>query len=165
MDISTINKILHKITQGKFKIHEKDSFDSYIDKIKNNSKLIFYFFIKTDEDVFNSRNKLRNVLEELKIDTLKTYNILLVFTELATNIVKHAVEGYASVYLNDDGLYMIFIDKGKGINLEKIPFITLSNYSTIEGSLGFGFNICIELCNSIDMYTSSNGTSIIAFMK
>jgi len=165
MNIEKVNKILSKITKGKFKIHDKVSFDKYFDKIRNSSKLIFSFSIKTDEDVYNFRHKLREILVNFNFDEKKNYDILLVFTELATNIVKHAIEGVVYIYSSDGGLYMVFIDKGKGIDIKNIPFITLSNYSTFEGSLGFGFNICIELSNYIDMYTSNEGTSIIVFIK
>ncbi|MFN3478065.1 MAG: ATP-binding protein, partial [bacterium] len=101
----------------------------------------------------------------LDIDSKKIYNILLVFTEFSTNMLKHARGGIFLVYIISDGIYMVFNDAGEGIDIEKIPYIALSNYSTAEDSLGFGFSICIHLCNSIGIATDKKGTSILVFFE
>ncbi|MFN3996064.1 MAG: ATP-binding protein, partial [bacterium] len=125
------------------------------------------FRIITDEDIYSVRHKLQEFLVNniSDIDPKKIYNILLVFTEFSTNMLKHAKGGIFLVHILSNGIYMIFNDRGEGIDIEKIPYIALSNYSTAEDSLGFGFSICIHLCNSIGIATDKEGTSILAFFE
>lgn len=167
MDIKSINELLLKTTKGKFKLYEEEELKTIVENIKKFAEPLLSISILDKEDVYNVRQKLREILLSYlpNIEDKKMYSILLVFTEFATNMVKHAGGGSFSIYNLKEGIYMFFEDKGKGISIEKVPYITLANYSTIEGSLGFGFSICIQLCDLIQMKTNSYGTSILAFIK
>lgn len=167
MDIKTVKEMLLKITNGKFRLYNRDEFNENIVMIKNETIDSISFNIEKDIDVYQARGKVENFVKQKlnNIDDQKLYNILLIFTELATNMIKHANSGTAEVLIKDRDLYMIFIDKGNGISLDRIPYIALSSYSSVEDSLGFGFTICIALSDSIVMQTSSEGTNIIVNIK
>ncbi|MCS7243185.1 MAG: ATP-binding protein [Candidatus Calescibacterium sp.] len=167
MDIKTVNDLLLKATKGKFKLYDREKFEQRVSDIKSLSNSFFSFFVGMEEDIYNVRHEVEKIIKNRfpNIDQKKLYNILLVFTELSTNMIKHACNGYFEIYLDHNDIYMLFKDSGAGISIDRIPYITLSNYSRLEDSLGFGFNICIELSDSIEMETSQDGTNIIVLMR
>ncbi|MCS7165345.1 MAG: ATP-binding protein [Candidatus Calescibacterium sp.] len=167
MDIKYVKELLFNLTKGKFMLFTKEEFKSKISYLRQKANLSFYFDIRKDEDIYNTRHEVEKIIKDnfQNIDELKVYHILLVFTELSTNIIKHAINGSFEIYIFNEGVYMAFRDSGPGISIDKIPYITLPNYSRLEDSLGFGFNICIELSHSIEMETSSEGTNIIVYME
>lgn len=166
MDIKSVRELLIKATNGKFKISDRESFEKNLDNIKIHSSSSYIFEINEDKDIFNIRHNLQELIKNnFQIEEKKIYNILLVFTELATNIIKHAIKGVVEVYISNQGIYMVFRDQGNGIDIEKIPYIALSNYSSLEDSLGFGFTICINICDLIDMETSKEGTNILVYIR
>lgn len=166
MDIKSVRELLIKATGGKFRLSDKESFEKNVEKVKLSASDFYVFEINEDKDIFNIRHKLQELIKKsFQIEEKKLYNILLVFTELATNIIKHAIKGVVEVYISKEGIYILFRDQGEGIDIEKIPYIALSNYSSMEDSLGFGFTICINMCDFIDMETSKEGTNILVYIR
>lgn len=167
MDIKIVNELLLRATEGKLLLNTKEEIQKVIQDLRKKSLQCFSHNILNDEDIYFVRHKFEDFLRDNvpALNPKKLYDILLVFTEFSTNMLKHAKNGVFISYILSNGIYMIFIDKGEGIDIEKIPYIALSNYSTAEGSLGFGFSICIHLCNSIVIATDKKGTSIVAFFE
>lgn len=167
MDIKMVNELLLRATKGKLCLNTKEEIQKIIQDLEKKSLQYFSYNIFNDEDIYFVRHKFEKFLIENfpGINPKKIYDILLVFTEFSTNMLKHAKGGIFIAYILSNGIYMVFNDSGEGIDIEKIPYIALSNYSTAEGSLGFGFSICIHLCNSIGIATDEKGTSIIAFFE
>ncbi len=168
MEKNVIKEMLLNFTNGKMVLLEKNDFWQIVDKVRSKSTASKNASITSEKDVYDVRHELQNFIsqkiEKIK-DKINVYNILLVFTEFSTNMIKHALGGDFYSYFTDNEFYMLFKDKGKGINLDKIPYMILSNYSSLEDSLGFGFTICLKLSDSIWIETSQEGTSILVLLK
>ena len=169
-NLKLIKEIIYKLTEGKIELVR---YDEYI-QIKHNlisqssSLVVIKENILKDFDVSYSRSNLEKILiniEKLKNNPKKIYHLLLVFSELATNMIKHAKGGTFTLNIYPNLILMEFNDEGSGINLDKIPYVTLTTYSSKEDSLGYGFNICSTLANKIYINTSEKGTNILVIFN
>jgi len=169
-NLKLIKEIIYKLTEGKIELVR---YDEYI-QIKHNlisqssSLVVIKENILKDFDVSYSRSNLEKILiniEKLKNNPKKIYHLLLVFSELATNMIKHANGGTFTLNIYPNLILMEFNDEGSGINLDKIPYVTLTTYSSKEDSLGYGFNICSTLANKIYINTSEKGTNILVIFN
>ncbi len=169
-NIKLIKETIYKLTEGKIELVR---YDEYIE-IKHNlinqnpSLVIIKENISKNLDVPTVRANLEKIIsniEHFKNNYKKIYNILLVFSELATNMIKHANGGTFSLNVFPNTIIMEFNDNGKGINLDKIPYVTLTTYSSKEDSLGYGFSICSALANKIYINTSEKGTNVLVIFN
>ncbi|MCX7870785.1 MAG: ATP-binding protein [bacterium] len=169
-NIKLIKEIIYKLTEGKIELVRYDEYIEIKHNLinKNPSLVVIKENISKDFDVPYVRANLEKIIsniEHLKNNPQKIYNILLVFTELATNMIKHANGGIFSINVFPNIIVMEFNDDGKGINLDKIPYVTLTTYSSKEDSLGYGFSICSALANKIYINTSEKGTNILVIFN
>lgn len=169
-NIKLIKEIIYKLTEGKIELVRYDEYIEIKHNLinKNPSLVVIKENISKDFDVPYVRANLEKIIsniEHLKNNPQKIYNILLVFTELATNMIKHANGGIFSINVFPNIIIMEFNDDGKGINLDKIPYVTLTTYSSKEDSLGYGFSICSALANKIYINTSEKGTNILVIFN
>ncbi|MGB9638583.1 MAG: ATP-binding protein [bacterium] len=170
VNMKLIKELIYKLTEGKIELVKYDEYIEIKHTIINQNQLLIFIKenIVKDFDIPYIRSNLEKVLnniELLKNNTQKIYNILLIFTELATNMIKHANGGIFIINIFNKIILMEFNDDGKGINLEKIPYVTLTNYSSKEDSLGYGFSICSALANKIYINTSEKGTNILVIFN
>lgn len=169
-NIKLIKELIYKLTEGKIELVRYNEYIKIKNTIINQNQLLVFIKenISKDFDIPYIRSNLEKVLsniEHLKNNLQKTYNLLLIFTELATNMIKHANGGIFTINIFNKIILMEFNDDGKGINLEKIPYVTLTNYSSKEDSLGYGFSICSALANKIYINTSEKGTNILVIFN
>lgn len=169
-NIKLIKEIIYKLTEGKIELVRYDEYIEIKHNLinKNPSLVVIKENVSKDFDVPYVRANLEKIIsniEHLKNNPQKIYNILLVFTELATNMIKHANGGIFSINVFPNIIVMEFNDDGKGINLDKIPYVTLTTYSSKEDSLGYGFSICSALANKIYINTSEKGTNILVIFN
>ncbi len=169
-NMKLIKEIIYKLTEGKIEIVRYDEYIEIKHNLthKNPLLVIIKESIYQDFDVPYIRANLEKIIsniEHLKNNPQKIYNILLVFSELATNMIKHATGGIFSINIFPNIIVMEFNDNGKGINLDKIPYVTLTTYSSKEDSLGYGFSICSTLANKIYINTSEKGTNILVIFN
>ena len=169
-NIKLIKEIIYKLTEGKIELVRYDEYIEIKHNLinKNPSLVVIKENISKYFDVPYVRANLEKIIsniEHLKNNPQKIYNILLVFTELATNMIKHANGGIFSINVFPNIIVMEFNDDGKGINLDKIPYVTLTTYSSKEDSLGYGFSICSALANKIYINTSEKGTNILVIFN
>ena len=166
LNIKIIKEIIYKLTEGKIELVKDEEYSEIKEDIffKNVTLITIKEQISKDIDIPTVRSNLEKILsniELIKENKQKIYSILLIFSELATNMIKHANGGIFSMYVMSNSVIMEFNDEGPGINLEKIPYVTLTYYSSKEDSLGYGFSICSALADKIYINTSEKGTNIL----
>ncbi len=120
-------------------------------------------------EIFNIKNriehqiiisKITKILNDLKVKNKDT--VIIIVSELATNILKYANKGKIKFEINKDIVTIIAIDNGPGI---KDIDLALKEGFTSGKSLGLGLPSVKRLSHKMDIETSSKGTKIIVKLK
>lgn len=117
--------------------------------------------IECDEDVIVARQKIRLLAKEMGFSTLDETRLVTAVSELARNIVVHAVEGTVNASTVDggrSGVKVVFEDHGPGI--PDVERAMEEGFSTV-GSLGLGLQGAKRLVDEFRIEsTPGNGTTI-----
>ncbi|AVX30200.1 HDIG domain-containing protein [Carboxydocella thermautotrophica] len=108
-----------------------------------------------------SRQLFSDWLGELGLDQVYQQTYQLVFSELVSNMLKHAEKGTIQWGRNSAGeIVLIANDQGQGFVLEKLPqSIMVSGFST-KKSLGWGLPFILEHCRQLVIAKTESGTFI-----
>ncbi|HOM70982.1 MAG TPA: ATP-binding protein [Armatimonadota bacterium] len=83
-------------------------------------------------------------------------------TEAASNAIKHAGKGIASVHIRDNKIFFAVSDNGPGIQELNLPSVALvMGYSTV-GTGGMGYKLMIASADKVYLATGENGTIVAA---
>ncbi|XJZ27002.1 HD domain-containing phosphohydrolase [Bacillota bacterium Lsc_1132] len=148
-------EVINTLSDGKILLHS--SKESLADQLGGR---LYEMSIYNKSDVPKSRELTKRAMEQFptKISSMK---VQIAVTEAATNILKHATRGKLSIYQKKSMLQFLISDKGSGIPLHEIPkTVLISGYSS-KRSLGQGFKIITSFSDRVQIYTSSEGTSIL----
>lgn len=88
-------------------------------------------------------------------------NLVLAFSEAATNTLKHAGGGTYRVARSGDDVQIILSDTGPGIDFRHLPRATLTAGWSGAQSLGMGFTLMLELSDRLLLHTDSRGTTLV----
>jgi two-component system sensor histidine kinase EvgS len=120
--------------------------------------------VQFESDVVRARNLASMLAQEIKFDKTSSIRIGTAVSELCRNIIEHAKGGTIEFYLakkpENDGLVIIFRDKGPGIkHLEEIKNGT---FKSLRG-MGVGLAGSQRLMDDFDIVTAAGqGTEITA---
>ncbi len=114
------------------------------------------------EDVIVARQKVRELMNEMKFSLLDQTRVVTAVSELSRNIIVHAGKGAMTIIKYDEqgrrGFRCIFEDKGPGIS--DIDLAMREGYSTTN-SLGLGLSGSKKLCRNFSIESSpGRGTKI-----
>lgn len=88
-------------------------------------------------------------------------NLILAFSEAATNMLKHARGGTFRVERDGDCVRLVLSDNGPGIDFRHLPKATLTpGYSSTQ-TLGMGFTLMLELSDRLLLCTDPGGTTLV----
>ncbi|MET3683606.1 anti-sigma regulatory factor (Ser/Thr protein kinase) [Alkalibacillus flavidus] len=122
-------------------------------------------YIYEHHDITLCRQKVAKSLEAFQLSDQEKQGWLLVVSEIATNVLKHAKSGHMMVVKDDDEIKVVIEDDGDGFNLKNLPnLILLSGFST-HRSLGQGFTLVMKIVDRFYLYTTPYGSSIILSKK
>jgi len=108
------------------------------------------------------RASVRAVLRREFPGLATTDQLLLAASEALTNALKHAGGGTLEIRKMDSRVQIVVTDDGRGIDFATLPRATLvSGYSTMNASLGVGFTIMLEVCDSVLLCTGQQGTTVV----
>jgi len=101
----------------------------------------------------------------LRQPLLRLHVLLLACTEALTNALKHAGGGEFELRRIGSRAQCVIRDRGRGIDFDRLPKATLvPGYSTMTGSLGAGFTVMLEVCDSVLLSTGAHGTIVVLQM-
>lgn len=106
------------------------------------------------EDVGAARRAAARLVQLGAIDTGQAE---LITTELATNVLRHGDGGYLLLRPDGDGLEIIAVDAGPGINDRPRP-----DPPRWSAGLGAGLATVTRLATTTDVYSSPAGTTVLA---
>mgnify|MGYP002655652157 CR=1 FL=1 len=147
--------VINTISEGKIRLlTSKTVLESQL------GTLIDEMSIQNSSDVPKSRDFSKRIIEDFHVE-MATMKILVAVSETASNIVKHATAGNFTIYRKDKKLQFLFTDRGSGIPLHELPkAILISGYSS-KRSLGRGFKLIANYSDGLQIYSCSEGTSIL----
>lgn len=110
------------------------------------------------------RTRVGEVAAQCELPKEQTQDLVTAASECAMNAAVHAGGGTAKVYGDvTAGVVQVWIeDKGKGIDLSRLPRATLeAGFSTGGAGIGHGFSLMISCCKCIYVLTGEDGTTIV----
>jgi len=123
----------------------------------------FALAMTESSQVVAARRLATQLATELGFDDTDTGKVALVATEVATNLVKHAVHGQLLIRqrlgATENGIELLALDKGPG--MQNVAACLQDGYST-AGSLGTGLGAITRLASFWDIYsTPGPGTALL----
>jgi anti-sigma regulatory factor (Ser/Thr protein kinase) len=116
--------------------------------------------VADESQVGEARRLVTTSAQRLGLDETLTGSAAIVVTEAATNIVKHAGRGEILVRAVAEGLEMIAVDRGPGI--QDVAASLRDGYST-TGTRGNGLGAIRRLASAFDIYSAPGvGTAVLA---
>jgi PAS domain S-box-containing protein len=110
--------------------------------------------------------QLRGILREATriarsagMDRQNLHGLMSCVGESASNALKHAGGGTASMHLRDDSVLFVVSDHGPGIDALNIPNLALEwGYST-AGTGGLGYKLMLKMADKVYLATGPTGTT------
>jgi anti-sigma regulatory factor (Ser/Thr protein kinase) len=113
--------------------------------------------IREPSQLAEARERLRATLPGFpELDDL-----VLAFSEAATNMLKHAGGGAYRVALDARRVQIVLSDHGPGIDFRDLPKATLAPGFSTQQTLGVGFSIMMELTDRLLLSSGSDGTTLV----
>lgn len=144
--------IIAAMTGGRLIILDKDELDRGLFAHGGEEHVL-----RDPSDLGRARGRLHEALGEgPRVDDL-----VLAFSEAATNTLKHAGGGAYRVATRDGQARVSVSDSGPGIDFHHLPKATLMpGYSTVQ-TLGMGFTLMLELTDRLLLRTDEDGTTLV----
>ncbi|VVM56432.1 hypothetical protein PS645_01029 [Pseudomonas fluorescens] len=117
--------------------------------------------IEDSSQVGHARRTAQKLAEEHGFDAIDAGRVALVATELASNILKHAVRGELHLRVlprpSGDGIEMLAVDRGKGFDVHAC----LTDGFSTRGTQGIGLGAVARQAQVFDVYADSRGTVLL----
>jgi anti-sigma regulatory factor (Ser/Thr protein kinase) len=150
--------VLLAVTGGKLQLVERDDLPG--PQLLEKPPVIMHALVDAI-DATKFRQALQTLVFGAFMDVERTADLLTSCTEAATNAIKHGRGGEATVWMTDDNVYVLVVDNGDGIAPTHLARATLEKGYSTRISLGMGFHMILESCDSLALSTGENGTALL----
>ncbi len=117
--------------------------------------------IEDSSQIGHARRTAQKLAEEHGFDATDAGRVALVATELASNILKHAVRGELHLRVlprpSGDGIEMLAVDRGEGFDVHAC----LTDGFSTRGTQGIGLGAVARQAQVFDVYADSRGTVLL----
>ncbi|WP_028621350.1 ATP-binding protein [Pseudomonas sp. Ant30-3] len=117
--------------------------------------------IEDSSQIGHARRTAQKLAEEHGFDATDAGRVALVATELASNILKHAVRGELHLRVlprpSGDGIEILAVDRGKGFDVHAC---LIDGFST-RGTQGIGLGAVARQAQVFDVYADARGTVLL----
>jgi anti-sigma regulatory factor (Ser/Thr protein kinase)/PAS domain-containing protein/uncharacterized protein YigA (DUF484 family) len=149
---------LQAVTQGKLTLCEPDELEEVW---ANSGESLGERSIESHADIPGLRSFVESTILAAGFSEERSHDMALCATEAAGNVVKHAKNGTLAIRFAEDSLRLRIEDHGPGIHFSNLPSAVLTaGYSTAP-SLGMGYSILLELCDTVHLCTGDQGTCLL----
>lgn len=126
-----------------------------------NGSLTQVLRIEDDSQIGHARRTAQKLAESQGFDTVDVGRVGLVVTELASNILKHAVHG--TIHLRvlpgpSEGVEVLAVDRGPGFD----PARCLPDGFSTRGTQGIGLGAALRQAQVFDVHTDARGSVVLA---
>lgn len=152
-------QLLYAATEGKLLITEREEIEK---KVGTQTKS---WDIKTARDLSKVRKELTDAAQTAGMEGTRIGKFVLGAGEAATNAVKHASGGKASLHTTVDSMVFMVSDKGPGISALELPEVALKRGYSTAGTLGVGYKVMIKMGDRVYLASGSEGTTVAVEMN
>ena len=121
--------------------------------------------VSNKEDLNVMRDDVHRIAREQGMDESRVPDLLGCVVEAASNAIKHADGGHASLHRKGDSLIFMISDSGPGIVALALPDVALVKGYSTAGTLGMGYKIMIEYSDRVYLATGPEGTTVATEMR
>lgn len=147
-------RTIRAATNGKLIITERDEIQQIA------GPAVVRCDIRGGEDLSTLRREVREFAESAGLDSDRTYDLVLAVGEAATNAIKHAGGGTATLHTVNESVMVVISDQGPGIEALTLPDVALmAGYST-AGTLGMGYKAMLSIADTVYLATGPGGTTV-----
>ena len=114
--------------------------------------------LRDPADLSEARRRLRQAVDH---DARLRDDLVLAFSEGATNMLKHAHGGTYRIGADRQCAQVVLSDDGPGIDFHDLPKATLVPGFSTQQTLGMGFTVMMELTDRLLLCTDSGGTTLV----
>jgi PAS domain S-box-containing protein len=147
-------RTIQAATEGKLAIVEK------VDILVMVGSPLATWRINNGKELALVRDTVAEMAEADGMDESRIFDFVLCVGEAATNAIKHADGGTASLHRTGDGLVFVVSDKGPGIEALALPEVALRRGYTTAVSLGMGYKEMISMSDKVYLATGPGGTTV-----
>lgn len=144
--------VIGAVTGGRLIILGRDEFDDLVSEYMERQHPL------TDPAALSAA---RHQVQEQLGGVSGADELVLAFSEAATNMLKHAEGGVYSVSVTDRKISVALIDRGPGIDFNHLPSATLVTGFSTQHTLGIGFTLMMELTDRVLLCSDDCGTGVI----
>ena len=116
------------------------------------------------EEIKIVRHGVEEVAQSIGLDEPRLGQFIVAVGEAATNAIKHAGGGFASVHRTDDCVMLVVSDRGPGIPALTLPEVALRRGYSTAGTLGMGYKVMIQFTDRVYLATGMEGTTVAVMM-
>lgn len=154
-----LRDVLASVTEGRLRL----CFD--VSELPDPLATVTKFLHLTSEQLRVVRQEVRTLADASGFAPDQQYDFITAVSEAAMNAVVHAGGGSATVSwtgASDTPKIQVRIeDSGTGIAVDRLPAATLERGYSSAGTLGQGFWLILKTAESVWLYTSPQGTTIV----
>lgn len=156
---TTYKQVVQAVTQGALQLLSPEEYE----REYGQDQPLLTLDIQDKSDITHIRDEVdRFLMERLDNweDPLRS-RALLCLSEAVTNVVKHTPGGQILVFIDSTGPRFHVVDRGKGLDLNKLPYMLFVKGFSTGNTLGAGFPIMMRYLKQITVCTSPNGTALV----
>lgn len=146
---------IRSATQGRLNLVSYEELDKFKDSAARSAE------IRCPENITQVRHKISEFFNTQGLGDERLALFLIGVGEAMANAVKHAGEGTVYAGVEPDCMWVMVSDKGPGIGALTLPKATLRRGFSSKVSMGMGYSIMLEVCDSIWLSTGSEGTTVV----
>ncbi|MHB9022557.1 MAG: PAS domain S-box protein [Armatimonadota bacterium] len=147
-------KTIEAATDGKLILRERDEI------LQLAGPSVGSWEIVRADDLETIRHSAAEIAVAAGMDEDRVDDFMLCISEAATNALKHAGKGTASLHHAGKALLAVISDRGPGIPAINLPEVALKRGYTTGGSLGMGYKAMISLADHVYLATNPEGTTV-----
>jgi len=147
--------ILCAVTNGKLTLCDREELDQYW------AGPCVCQPVQDESDVRRVRQAVSEAGLSVGLPDERVQDLCLCASEAATNALKHAGSGEASLTVTPSAIRVRVEDRGSGIDPFHLPRATLMKGYSTRASLGLGFTLMHELADHLYLTTNGDGTTLI----
>ncbi len=118
------------------------------------------YAIKIVSDIEVIRHAVTEIARDAGMAEERSFDFILCLSEAATNALKHAHGGVATIHVLEDALLAVVADRGPGIPAINLPEVVLKRGYSTASSLGMGYQEMLTMADTLYLATGPHGTMV-----